>query len=145
MFKVKVLTIGRCKEEWLAEAIREYEKRLQGKLNLDWLLARDDLQLIEWASQETSYIALDPKGELLTSEAWSEKMVKLGLRLTFIIGGADGLPLQILKGAVFKWSLSPLTFTHQITRLILIEQLYRSMEIERGSCYHRRGNRAMPH
>lgn len=129
--------MGRCKEEWLAEAIHEYEKRVQGKLHLDWLLAKDDLQLIEWASQEKSYIALDPEGELLTSEAWSEKMVKLGLRLTFLIGGADGLPPQILKGALFKWSLSPLTFTHQITRLILIEQLYRAMEIERGSRYHK--------
>lgn len=137
MFKVKVLTIGRCKEEWLAEAIQEYEKRLQGKLSIDWQIAKDDPQLIEWASQEKSYIALDPKGELFTSEAWSEKMVKLGLRLTFIIGGAEGLPQQLLQGAQFKWSLSPLTFTHQITRLILIEQLYRAMEIERGSRYHK--------
>lgn len=144
MFKVKVLTIGRCKEKWLAQAIGEYEKRVQGKLDLDWLLAKDDAQLIDWASQEKAYIALDPKGELLTSEAWSEKMVKLGLRLTFIIGGADGLPPQILKNAIFQWSLSPLTFTHQITRLILIEQLYRAMEIERGSGYHKRGDRAAP-
>lgn len=136
MFKVKVLTIGRCKEEWLAEAIQEYEKRLCGKLKIDWLLAKDDAQLIEWAGQEP-YISLDPKGELLTSVAWSEKMVKLGLRLTFIIGGAEGLPQQILKNSQFKWSLSPLTFTHQITRLILIEQLYRAMEIERGSRYHK--------
>ncbi len=136
MFKVKVLTIGRCKEEWLKTALNEYEKRLQGKLSLDWLLAKDDSQLIEWSKQE-SYIALDPKGELLTSESWAEKMIKLGLRLNFFIGGAEGLPDQILKNASFKWSLSPLTFTHQITRLILVEQLYRAMEIERGSRYHK--------
>jgi 23S rRNA (pseudouridine1915-N3)-methyltransferase len=137
VFKVKVLTIGRCKEEWLAEAIREYEKRLHGKLSIEWVLAKDDQQLIEWVSQEKSIIALDPKGELLTSEAWSEKMGKFGLRLTFVIGGAEGLPPQILKQAQFKWSLSPLTFTHQITRLILIEQIYRALEIERGSQYHK--------
>lgn len=135
MFKVKVLTIGRCKETWLAEAIHEYEKRLQGKLSIEWLLAKDNTQLIEWAT--IPYIALDPKGELLTSEAWSEKIVKIGLRLTFVIGGAEGLPPQILKNATAKWSLSRLTFTHQITRLILIEQLYRAMEIERGSQYHK--------
>lgn len=136
MFKVKVFTIGKCKEEWLAVALSEYEKRLRGKLSIEWFLAKDNEQLIEWARQET-YVALDPKGELLTSEAWSEKMLKLGLRLNFVIGGAEGLPAQILKGAQFKWSLSPLTFTHQITRLILLEQLYRATEIERGSQYHK--------
>ena len=136
MFKVKVLTIGRCKEQWLAEALSEYEKRLRGKLSIEWLLAKDDGQLAEWAFQEP-YVALDPQGELLTSEAWSEKMVKLGLRLVFVIGGAEGLPSSILKKAQFKWSLSPLTFTHQMTRLILMEQLYRATEIERGSHYHK--------
>lgn len=136
MFKVKVLTIGRCKEKWLSEALFEYEKRLRGKLSIEWVLAKDNAQLTEWAIQE-SYIALDPKGELLTSEAWSEKMMKLGLRLVFVIGGAEGLTPELLKKAQFKWSLSPLTFTHQITRLILTEQLYRATEIERGSQYHK--------
>ncbi len=136
MFKVKVLTIGRCKEEWLSSAMKEYEKRLTGKLSIEWLLAKDDSQLEEWAKEE-AYIALDPKGELLTSEAWSAKMVKMGPRLNFIIGGHEGLTPQILKEAQFKWSLSPLTFTHQITRLLLIEQIYRAMEIERGSRYHK--------
>jgi 23S rRNA (pseudouridine1915-N3)-methyltransferase len=136
MFKVKVFTIGKCKEDWLLQALGEYEKRLSGKLTIQWLLAKDDPQLIEWTSQE-SYIALDPKGELMNSEAWSEKIMKWGLRLNFVIGGAEGLPLQILQKAAFKWSLSPLTFTHQITRLILIEQLYRALEIERGSRYHK--------
>jgi 23S rRNA (pseudouridine1915-N3)-methyltransferase len=136
MFKVKVLTIGRCKEKWLSEALAEYEKRLRGKLSIEWALAKDNAQLTEWAGQE-SYVALDPKGELLTSEAWSEKMMKLGLRLVFVIGGAEGLTPELLKKAQFKWSLSPLTFTHQITRLILAEQLYRATEIERGSQYHK--------
>jgi len=136
MFKVKVLTIGRCKEIWLAEALAEYEKRLRGKLSIEWVLAKDNAQLTEWALQE-SYIALDPKGELLTSEAWSDKMMKLGLRLVFVIGGAEGLTPELLKKAQFKWSLSPLTFTHQISRLILTEQLYRATEIERGSQYHK--------
>lgn len=136
MFKVKVLTIGRCKEKWLAEALREYEKRLKGKLSIEWVLAKDDSHLSELASHQP-FVALDPKGELLTSEAWSLKMIQLGLRLTFVIGGAEGLPNEILKKAQFRWSLSPLVFTHQITRLILIEQLYRATEIERGSQYHK--------
>ena len=136
MLKVKVITIGRSKEIWLTEALVEYEKRLQGKLEIDWLLAKDDEQLLEWSSKE-SFIALDPKGTLLTSEEWSQKMGKLGARLTFVIGGATGIPLTLLKQASFRWSLSPLTFTHQMTRLILVEQLYRAIEIERGSQYHK--------
>ena len=136
MFKVKVLTIGRCKEEWLEAALSEYEKRLKGKLSMEWILAKDDRDLAEKAAEQP-YIALDPKGELLTSEAWSEKMVKMGLRLAFVIGGPEGLPSALLKNASFKWSLSPLTFTHQMARLILVEQLYRAMEIERGSSYNK--------
>ena len=136
MFKVKVLTIGKCKEEWLERAISEYEKRLRGKMSFEWVLAKDNRELTTLALQE-SFIALDPNGALLTSEAWGVKMVMLGLRLVFVIGGAEGLPIEIVKKAQFKWSLSLLTFTHQITRLILVEQLYRAMEIERGSGYHK--------
>lgn len=136
MFKVKVLTIGRCKEVWLAEGIAEYEKRLQGKVAIEWLIAKDDAQLIEWAEAEP-FIALDPKGELLTSEAWSQKMVRFGSRFNFVIGGAVGLPGKLLEKARFRWSLSPLTFTHQMTRLILVEQIYRALEIDRGSQYHK--------
>lgn len=136
MFKVKVLTIGKCKEEWLSTALSEYEKRLKGRLTIEWLLAKDQKELIEWCNGE-SYIALDPKGEMLTSESLSEKIMKWGLRLVFVIGGAEGLPAEVVKHAAFKWSLSKLIFTHQITRLILVEQLYRAMEIERGSQYHK--------
>lgn len=136
MFKVKVLSIGKCKEEWLSSALREYEKRLQGKMALDWIFVKTDEELCALSSKEP-YIALDPNGTLLSSEKWSEKMVKLGLKLTFVIGGAEGLDPSILKRARFVWSLSPLTFTHQMTRLILLEQLYRAIEIEKGSSYHK--------
>ncbi len=136
MFKVKVLTIGKCKEEWLEQALAEYEKRLKGRMAVEWLIAKDDEQLIEWVEEE-SYVALDPNGKLLKSEELAERMIQWGLRLNFVIGGAKGLPKEIIRKAQFVWSLSPLTFTHQITRLILIEQLYRGTEIERGSQYHK--------
>ncbi len=136
MFKVKVLSVGKCKEEWLKTALFEYEKRLQGTLSVSWHFAKDDLELTDWALKEP-YIALNSNGILLRSEEWSEKMEKLGLKLRFVIGGPDGLPNIILEKARFVWSLSPLTFTHQMTRLILIEQLYRAIEIAKGSSYHR--------
>jgi 23S rRNA (pseudouridine1915-N3)-methyltransferase len=136
MFKVKVLSIGKCKEEWLGAALNEYEKRLKGKMSFEWVLVKTGGELAALCSKEP-YIALDPKGTLLSSEEWSEKMVKLGLKLCFVIGGAIGLDPVIIKEARFVWSLSPLTFTHQMTRLILVEQLYRAIEIEKGSSYHK--------
>jgi len=136
MFKVKIITIGKCKEAWLASALSEYIKRLQGKMSIEWVLAKDDHQLSQLAQQEP-FIALHPEGTLLTSEILSKKVISWGMRLNFVIGGAEGIEKDLLDKAQFCWSLSPLTFTHQITRLILVEQLYRATEIERGSRYHK--------
>jgi 23S rRNA (pseudouridine1915-N3)-methyltransferase len=138
MLKVKILSQGRCKEPWLIAALAEYEKRLQGRLQIEWVLTD---QLLDAALKESFFVALDPKGDLLTSEKWSIKLEKLFIqsasRLTFVIGGPEGLALEILTKANWKWSLSPLTFTHQMTRLLLLEQLYRALEIQKGSGYHK--------
>jgi 23S rRNA (pseudouridine1915-N3)-methyltransferase len=134
MFKVKIFTVGKCKEPWLQAALNEYEKRLQNAI--EWRLAKDTPQLIQW-TQEESFIALTPDGQLLDSPAFSRKLAAFGARANFCIGDAEGLPLEILNRAQLRWSLSPLTFTHQMTRLILLEQIYRAKEIERGSQYHK--------
>lgn len=133
MFKVKVLTQGKCKENWLQEALAEYEKRLTGRMRIEWQLVKDKEEFLHC---QEPYIALDPKGSLLSSEALSKKTQQWGSRWTFIIGGVEGLSQSVLQKASFIWSLSPLTFTHQMTRLILVEQLYRALEIEKGSAYH---------
>ena len=138
MYKVKILSQGRCKEKWLADALGEYEKRLTGRLEMEWILTDE---LITVCLKEPFLIALDPRGVLLTSEAFSQKFEKLliqgGSRLSFVIGGAEGLPADILQKSKWKWSLSPLTFTHQIVRLLLVEQIYRALEIQKGSHYHK--------
>lgn len=140
MLKVKVITTGKCKEAWLQEALAEYEKRLSKTAEILWIEARNNAHLAELLKEEP-FIALDPKGELLDSLALSSKLMKLfadrGSRLTFGIGGPDGFSPDLLKKALWRWSLSPLTFTHQATRLILAEQIYRSFEISRGSPYHK--------
>lgn len=137
MFKVKIIAVGRTKEAWLDMGIAEYEKRLQGRLEIDWLIAKDDASLIALARKEPLLIALDTQGELLTSEEFSEKWMRFGTRTAFVIGGPDGLPADIFKEARFRWSLSPLTFTNQMIRLILVEQLYRALEISSGTPYHK--------
>lgn len=105
MLKVKIYTVGRCKELWLAEALAEYEKRLKGRIELEWHLAKDDAQLLEWTRAEPKIIALDPRGEVFTSETFSSKLIGLGSRISFAIGGAEGLPPTLI--AKSRWSLSP--------------------------------------
>lgn len=137
MIKVHIHTIGKSKESWLISALAEYEKRLQPRAQIKWLFAKDNSDLLKQASLEPHLIALDVQGTLLSSEALSQTLTRAGSRLAFVIGGADGLPPPLLSHAYLRWSLSPLTFTHQMTRLILLEQLYRAYEIERKSPYHK--------
>ncbi|MBX9744243.1 MAG: 23S rRNA (pseudouridine(1915)-N(3))-methyltransferase RlmH [Chlamydiales bacterium] len=137
MLKIQIHTIGRLKEAWLSEALQEYEKRLKGKMRIEWFLWKDDPELSKHVQLESSWIALDVKGELLSSEELSKKLFEAGARFTFVIGGAMGLPPALVSQAKWRLSLSPLTFTHQMTRLILVEQLYRAHEIQKNGPYHK--------
>lgn len=138
MFTVKIFTIGKNKESWLDEALHEYAQRLKGRLQLEWVLAKDDAALSRLLEKEREFICLDPQGKLMSSENFSKWFFALGKsRLTVVIGGPDGLSAALKSKASALISLSPLTFTHQLARLILLEQLYRAFEIERGSPYHR--------
>lgn len=141
MYKLKIFSIGKTKEPWLKQAIEEYSRRLGPILSIQWILAKDDPQLLTLLAKESSYIALDPNGKTFTSEDFSTWIIQTleaeSSRLSFVIGGAEGLPKEISKKAIALISLSKLTFTHQLTRLILIEQLYRAFEIEKGTQYHK--------
>ena len=140
MLKLKIFSIGKTKESWLEDALQEYIKRLKPFMTIEWIWAKDNSQLTEYASKELTVICLDPEGELLTSQRFASffdlSWQKGGSRLAIVIGGAEGLPSP-LKIKYPLISLSRLTFTHQMTRLILIEQLYRSIEISKGSNYHK--------
>ncbi len=141
MYKLKIFSISKTKEPWLKDAIEEYSRRLQPILSIEWHLLKTDAQLSQLLSKEPSYVALDPTGKTFTSEDFSSWLVSTlfaeSSRLSFVIGGAEGLPPEILNNALAKISLSKLTFTHQIARLILIEQIYRAFEIDKGSQYHK--------
>ncbi len=134
MFKVKIYTIGKCKEPWLQEALAEYEKRLVHKMDIEWILAKNNADLLEKLPQDA--IALDVQGQLLDSPTLAKKLLQTA-RLHFLIGGAEGIPKELLAKSAWRWSLSPLTFTHQMTRLLLLEQLYRCLEIDAGTAYHK--------
>ena len=141
MFKIKILTVGKCKEPWLQEALAEFTQRLQGRLSIEWILAKSDTELKHFVEKEKEFFFLSPEGTELTSEQFStffcQALQEGNSRVTFVIGGAEGLDPSLKKKAKKILSLSRLTFTHQMTRLILLEQLYRALEIERGSPYHK--------
>lgn len=126
MLKIKIITVGRVKEKWLNNALFEYEKRLSSILKFEWILTKEKL-LPNFIDKET--ILLDSSGVELSSEEFADKIKELfqkyNSRLTFIIGGPLGFS-KIPKTNLIL-SLSKLTFTHQITRLIFIEQIYRAL------------------
>jgi 23S rRNA (pseudouridine1915-N3)-methyltransferase len=141
MFKIKIVTVGKTKEAWLKEAIDEYSVRLKRALSIEWSFAKNSTQLNELLKKEPSFLCLDPKGKAYSSEEFStflfHQLVEQGARLTFVVGGPEGIPKEIVDRAAVLISFSRLTFTHQIIRLILLEQLYRAIEIEKGSAYHK--------
>ncbi|MEN9654792.1 MAG: ribosomal large subunit methyltransferase [Chlamydiota bacterium] len=136
MFKIKIVTTGQVKESWLKEALLDYERRMQGRLKIEWCLAISEEKIGKLI--DGPYIALDIEGDMLSSGGVHEKLYNSwGARPMFVIGGASGLRAEIKQRAFFRWSLSRLTLTHQMTRLILAEQLYRALEIEQQTPYHK--------
>lgn len=140
MYKIKIANVGKAKESWLENGIQDYLKRLKSTASIEFYFFKDNDRLAAFAEDAENVIALDEKGCLLDSLSFSEFLIdrleKGGARLTFLIGGAEGLPKKIKK-EIPLLSLSPLTFPHQIARLLLIEQIYRALEIGKGSPYHK--------
>ena len=140
MQKLRILSVGKTKETWLDEAISEYQQRLSKVLTFEFIWAKNDAQLLLLAVKEPLALCLDATGTLMNSPTFSSFIMKKfeegGSRLTMIIGGAEGLP-EPLKQRHALISFSPMTFTHQMIRLILVEQIYRAFEIDKGSNYHK--------
>jgi 23S rRNA (pseudouridine1915-N3)-methyltransferase len=139
MIRIKILSPGKTKEAWLQEALQEYLKRLQPFAAIEFLVAKDDAQLLLFAQKESPYICLDSEGETFTSVEFADflqsTLEQQGSRMSFIIGGPLGLPQALKKGPAI--SLSSMTFTHQMARLLLVEQIYRAFEIHKNSNYHK--------
>lgn len=140
MYKLRILSVGKTKEDWLEIAIAEYLKRLQSSTVIEFVFVKNDEQLEALVEKEEAVVCLDSTGQMMTSEKFSSFLIKQletnGSRLAFVIGGAEGLPPNLKKKYPLI-SFSPMTFTHQIIRLILVEQIYRAIEIDKGSRYHK--------
>jgi 23S rRNA (pseudouridine1915-N3)-methyltransferase len=114
---------------------------VRGKLPLDLVEFRDDGELSRKIPPRYKLWALDERGKQLTSdelaEALNRAMNSGEQGIAMIIGGADGLPRDLVARADFVWSLGRLTLPHRLARLIVLEQLYRALSILRGEPYHR--------
>lgn len=160
--EVKIRIVGRKNggEKWLESSYSTYETRLRPtNLQVTTQWHKNDEELIKGIENDESknhqVVLLDPLGKMSTSEVFSENMYRWledgGSRLTFVIGGAEGLPEELKGGGSGSgvgggggggkrrglFSLSPLTFTHQFARILLMEQIYRASEIRKGSGYHK--------
>ncbi len=158
--KITVVCVGKIKERFFADALKEYEKRLSRycKLSivelqdektpdgasaaLEEQIRRKEGERILKALPEGAYsIALAIQGKQLSSEELAETIEKLGVNgtshIVFIIGGSLGLSKEVLSRAEYFLSFSKMTFPHQLMRVILLEQIYRAYRINSGEPYHK--------
>ena len=157
--KITLACVGKIKEKYLTAGIEEFTKRLTPFCKLETIaineermpedpspaekeqvLGRETERLLAVIPQNSYVIVLDVKGALISSEELAAKFDKLALEgnsnITFVIGGAFGYTDALRKRADETISFSRMTFTHQMIRLLLIEQIYRAFKISRGEKYH---------
>ena len=141
MFTVKIISIGKTKEAWLNTALLEYEKRLSPHMKIEWVIVKDEKDLKKQVKKTPFYICLDPNGTMMDSLKFSMAILDLqeksGNKLSIVIGGATGIEKSILSNSKKNISFSALTLTHQMIRLLLLEQLYRGVQIDLNTGYHK--------
>ena len=157
---IQIICIGKLKEKYWSEAISEYSKRLSRFCSLE-IIELKEARLPDKAShaeeeavkmeegrsilkaikEGTYVITLEILGKQLTSPELAAKIENLSLEgknnIAFVIGGSLGLSEEVSKRANFKLSFSKMTFPHQMMRVILLEQIYRSFKINRNETYHK--------
>lgn len=158
MRTIRIVCVGKTQEPYLIEGIRQYEKKLKRFCRLSWMFTKEvpyqkrnanawretDQKNLAKNLQSSSFtIACDEKGKSFTSKQLADCLqttANSGIsQIDFIIGGPFGLPESIVRSADLVLSLSQMTFTHQMVRLILIEQIYRAFSILHNTPYHHSG------
>ena len=137
----KIIAIGKIKRKWIQEGIEMYLKRLPGlevKEIKDNTQSKEEHTIKEIISKNEFLVTLNENGQSFTSKQLATKLLNShNQNITFVIGGASGLTSSLNNLASWQLSLSPLTFPHEIARLLLIEQLYRAKTITQGGPYHK--------
>ena len=154
---IKIVAVGKIKEKFHKEAISEFEKRLTPYCSFS-IIEVDSVPILEENAYEKYkavegerilskvkkddyVITLEIKGKSFSSEEFANKIKEISLsginEIVFVIGGANGISEEVSKRADLKLSFSKMTFTHQMIRIILIEQIYRAFKIINNENYHR--------
>ena len=158
--KITILCVGKIKEKYFTGAIEEYSKRLSRYCKLEIIEVADEKtpdgasealeeqikqkeaeRLMKYIPEDAYVMVLAILGKQLTSEELSDKINELGVRgtshIVFVIGGSLGLAECVNKRADYLLSFSKMTFPHQLMRVVLLEQVYRSYRIMMGEPYHK--------
>jgi 23S rRNA (pseudouridine1915-N3)-methyltransferase len=154
--KVTMLEVGKTEADYLKSGIDIYLRRIEhyipfrelvipslknaGKLSEEMQKKKEGILILDQIQQGDELILLDERGEIYSSLAFAkfiEKRMVVGNRnLVFVIGGPYGFSYEVYQKASIRISLSPMTFSHQMVRLIFVEQFYRAMTILKGEPYH---------
>ncbi|HYT69789.1 MAG TPA: 23S rRNA (pseudouridine(1915)-N(3))-methyltransferase RlmH [Gemmatimonadales bacterium] len=136
----RVVAVGRVKDAALRAACDEYLDRLRRYTRAEEREVKDEARILEAIPEGSRLVALSRSGEEWTSGQladWTARWEMESRDVVFAIGGADALPGPVLRRAERIWSLSRLTFPHELARVLVYEQLYRAYTIRRGEPYHR--------
>lgn len=144
---ITILCVGKLKEKYWTEASAEYRKRLSRYCTITVEELKEEnpeaegQNILKRLKKDTFVITLEIQGNALSSEELSFRLQELALEgksdITFVIGGSDGLSEEVSRRSDFKLSFSRMTFPHQMIRIFLLEQIYRSFKIMKGETYHK--------
>lgn len=159
MISIKIVAVGRIKEDFTRKEIQEYSKRLSRYCNLSIIEVEDckikpnasmkeeeqvkveeGKRLLSKIKEQEFVILLDLHGQMIDSISLSKKIDDLQnhySNITFVIGGSLGISNEVVNRANYRLKLSDLTFTHQMTRVLVLEQIYRSFKILNNETYHK--------
>jgi 23S rRNA (pseudouridine1915-N3)-methyltransferase len=156
--KLALWAVGKVNETYVNEGVNEFTQRLSRYFKTEWtiipvpknagvmneseLKKKEGELILAKLEADDFLVALDEHGKMLDSEGLAKFIQARGnescKRMVFLIGGAYGIDEAVLRRAGYCWSLSPLTFPHQLVRLLLVEQLYRACSILKNEKYHHR-------
>ncbi len=158
--KITIMSVGNIKEKYLKDAILEYSKRISKYSEIDFINVADEpikenssekeneivknkeaLKLLKKLPSNSYKIALNLKGNMLSSEELAQKMLDIysynNSHIVFVIGGSLGLGNELLKEMDYHLCFSKMTFPHQLMQVILLEQIYRAFKINNNETYHK--------
>ncbi len=158
--EIKIISVGKTKENYIQSGLDDYLERLQhycdikmieiepekirGKptgAQIEQIKKNEGKRILDKIPEQDYIIALSVQGKPMTSEGLAKSIKNLRIQgrreISFVIGGSQGLSREIMEKSDYTLSLSHMTFTHQMIRLILVEQIYRAFKIINGEPYHK--------